>query len=77
MNLRAESGQALPESSLQEAPPGRIPGRRKSSPLVPLGLHSLFACLRAINPAVVFFCHTFCNPRFFGTLLFIVPQKNQ
>jgi len=27
----------------------KIPGRQKSSPLVPLGLHSLFAYLRAIN----------------------------
>ena len=35
-------------------------GRQKSSPLVPLGLHSLFSCLRTIHPAVVFFCHTFC-----------------
>src|SRR5665647_2841 len=23
------------------------------------GLHSLFACLRTINSAVIFFCHTF------------------
>ncbi len=43
---------------------GRIPGRQKSSPLVPLGLHSLFACLRTIHPAVVFFCHTFCSTPF-------------
>jgi len=39
------------------------------------GLHSLFACLRTINPSVVFFCHTFCIPRIIGTLLFLVPQK--
>ena len=65
-------------------------GRQKSSPFLASslsltatelvevqGLHSLFACLRTINPAVVFFCHTFCNPRTFGTLLFLVPQKNQ
>jgi len=38
-----------------------ITGRQKSSPIVPLGLHSLFACLRAIHPSVVFFCHTFCK----------------
>jgi len=31
-------------------------GHRKN--LVPLGLHSLFACLRTINPAVVFFSVT-------------------
>jgi len=24
-----------------------------------------------------FFCHTFCNPPTIGTLLFLVPQKNQ
>jgi len=28
------------------------------------GLHSLFASLRTINPAVVFFCHTFCSTPF-------------
>ena len=49
-----------------------FPGRQKSPPLVPLGLHGLFAGLRAILPAVVFFCHTFCNPPAFGTLLFLV-----
>jgi len=94
-------GQASPESSLRAAPRGKITGRQKSSPLVPLGLHSLFTCLSAINPAVVFFCHNicisecraelvrampsvanyhannFCYPLTFGTLLFLVPQKNQ
>jgi len=28
---------------------------------LPLGLHGLFVGFRTINPAVVFFCHTFCK----------------
>ena len=35
--------------------------RQKSSPLVPLGLHSLFACLPTIHASLFFFCHTFCK----------------
>ncbi len=61
---------------------GQLPrtttGRQKSSPLIPLGLHSLFACLRtihaslffsvmffAINPSfiVMFFQNHYFNPR--------------
>lgn len=38
-----------------------ITNRQKSPPLVPLGLHGLFVGFRTINPAVVFFCHTFCK----------------
>jgi hypothetical protein len=40
-----------------------IPSRQKSPPLVPLGLHGLFVGFRTINPAVVFFCHTFCKSK--------------
>jgi hypothetical protein len=36
-------------------------------------LHSLFAYLRAINPAVVFFCHTFCNQRYIQSVVFSKP----
>jgi hypothetical protein len=42
---------------------------------MPHGLHSLFACLRAVNPAVVFFCHTFCNPRTIWHIAFSRSSK--
>jgi len=71
------SGQVSPGRLSQAAPPGPITDRQKSSPLVPLGLHSLFACLRTINPAVVFSVTLFAILAQFGTLFFIVPQKNQ
>ena len=58
----AESGQVSPDSLLRAAPPGKVPSLQKSSPFVPHGLHSLFADFHTIHPAVVFFCHTFCNP---------------
>jgi len=34
---------------------------KKSPPFVPHGLHGLLCGFRTINPAVVFFCHTFCK----------------
>ena len=74
--VRPKAVRFSPDSSLRAAPRA-IPSLQKSSPFVPHGLHSLFAGFRTIHPAVVFFCHTFCNPRTFGTLLFLVPQKNQ
>jgi len=40
-------------------------GSQKSSPLVPLGLHSFFACLRTINPSLFFSVMFFAiNPSF-------------
>jgi len=58
---KEKNGQVSPDSQLRAAERGKITGRQKSSLFVPHGLHSLFAGLRTINPAVVFFCRTFCN----------------
>jgi len=56
---------------MQNHQPPKIP------PLVPLGLHGLFVVFPTINPAVVFSVTLFAiNPQF-GTLLFLVLQKNQ
>ena len=45
--------------------------RQLAEPVEAQGLHSLFACLHTINPAVVFFCHTFCNQPFFHSVVFL------
>jgi hypothetical protein len=36
-------------------------------------LHGLFVGFRTINPSVVFFCHTFCNPTYFHSVVFSKP----
>ena len=60
-----------------------IPDRQKSSPFMPHGLHSLFACLRAINPAVVFFLSHFLQSTllsqccFYKTTVSIHPQAKK
>jgi len=49
--------------------------KHRSPSLSRRGLHGLFVGFRAIHPAVVFFCHTFCNPRTIWHIAFSRSSK--
>jgi hypothetical protein len=74
------SGQAKPGRLLRAAPqvnPRQAKiltlSRQLAEHAEAQGLHSLFACLRTIHPAVVFFCHTFCNQPYIHSVVFFKP----